>query len=196
MDELDELKGMWNTEKQKAHTTGADPIAVINAAKKRKRDTIRLKSLTVLILLITLGGIAVFFFYVARFTDGMSITGSWMMMGGLALRIFIEMISLSISGRVDLSKTSSASNRSFLKYYEFRKFIHGPVTISILIFYTIGFYMLTPEFSRYFSVPVMILIDVSYIVGAVIFGMAIRHGIRKEMVLLDETKKQVSDLGD
>jgi hypothetical protein len=74
--------------------------------------------------------------------------------------------------------------------------IHGPVTISILLLYTIGFYMLTPEFSRYFSLPVMILIDVSYIAGAAIVGIAIRHGIAKEMTILNAIKQQRLDLFD
>jgi hypothetical protein len=196
MDELDDLKGMWNTEKQIENAVVPDPAAVISAAQKRKGGTIRLKVLTILILLLTLAGIAAFFTYVAKFNDLTSIIGAWLMMGGLALRILIELISIGVSTRIDLSETSSSSNRSFLKYYEFRKMIHGPVTISILVLYTIGFYMLTPEFSRYFSLPVMILIDISYIVGAVIFGIAIRHGIKKEMTLLNAIIKQDAELND
>ena len=54
--------------------------------------------------------------------------------------------------------------------------------------------MLTPEFSEYFSLPLMILIDASYIVAAVIFGWNILIAVRKEMRYLNEIKRIQEDL--
>jgi hypothetical protein len=59
--------------------------------------------------------------------------------------------------------------------------MNGPVTVSIVILYSIGFYLLTPEFSLYFSTSMMVLIDLSYIIAAVIFISSIMKAVKKEM---------------
>jgi uncharacterized membrane protein YqjE len=64
--------------------------------------------------------------------------------------------------------------------------MNGPVTVSIVILYSIGFYLLTPEFSLYFSTAMMVLIDLSYILAAVIFIWSIRKAVKKEMTILNE----------
>jgi hypothetical protein len=46
--------------------------------------------------------------------------------------------------------------------------------------------MLSPEFSLYFCTPILIMIDVSYIFGAVIFIWFVRKTIKKEMNILNE----------
>ncbi|MEO9209891.1 MAG: hypothetical protein ABI208_02265 [Ginsengibacter sp.] len=68
-----------------------------------------------------------------------------------------------------------------MSYFRFRKIMNGPVTVSIVILYSIGFYLLTPEFSLYFSTSMMVLIDLSYIIAAVIFISSIMKAVKKEM---------------
>ena len=110
------------------------------------------------------------------------------MLGSLALRIVIELYSIFLSSKIDLSEAALKSNQQVLRYYQFRKRIHSPVTITIVALYTIGFYILTPEFSRYFSLPVMILIDSSYVVIGIVLITQIRKGIKKEMQHLSDIK--------
>lgn len=188
-DKFDELKNLWETSRKDVVQSPTDVSGIITIAEKKKRSTIKTQALNILVLLITLAGIAAFFFYVARFNNALSHIGAGLMMGGLALRILIECYSIYLSAKIDLSQPSVKANDAFSKFYQFRKKIHGPVTITILVLYTIGFYMLTPEFSLYFSLPVLVLIDLSYVVAAVIFTLSIRNGIRKEMAYLDDIRK-------
>jgi hypothetical protein len=189
IDQLEELKGVWKNVKQKTLPGSIDTTAIIIAARKRKLGTLKIKVLNILVLVLTLIGIGLFFFYVAKFNDPLSHIGSALMMGSLTLRIIIECYCIYLSLQIDLSKASIDTNKSFLEFYKFRKLIHGPVTITILILYTVGFYMLTPEFSLFFSFRMMVLIDLSYIVGASIVAFAIRRAIRNEMMHLSEIRK-------
>ena len=115
---------------------------------------------------------------------GVGRCGVSLMIGSISVRILIELFSIYLSTKIDLSAAAMKTNHDWLKFYQFRKRIHGPVTLIIIVLYTIGFYMLTPEFSLHFSFPVMILIDLSYIIGAIIFTWFIRNAIRKEMKYL------------
>ena len=54
--------------------------------------------------------------------------------------------------------------------------------------------MLTPEFSLYFSVPVLILIDLSYLVAAIIFTWFIINAVKKEMKILKQVLRITNDL--
>jgi len=47
--------------------------------------------------------------------------------------------------------------------------------------YFVGFYMLTPEFSRYISMGWLIAMDVSALLVAAILIIFIRKGIRQEL---------------
>ena len=62
------------------------------------------------------------------------------------------------------------------------------MTIGILIAYTVGFYVLTPEFADYLTTTQVILMDTSYLLAAAIFGFSIRKAIKDEMRILDELK--------
>jgi hypothetical protein len=74
--------------------------------------------------------------------------------------------------------------------------INGSVTLVIIIFYSLGFYMLTPAFSQIFSRPVLVLIDLSYILIAFIFIGFVRKTIKKEMIILQEIVHIQQDLID
>ena len=117
-----------------------------------------------------------------------------LMMGGLALRIVIELYSIYLSLHIDFSETTLKTNNASLAYFRFRKNINGPVTITIVVLYSIGFYMLTPEFSLYFSTPMLVMINLSYILAAVIFIFFIRKGIKKEMNNLNEILRIKNDI--
>jgi len=88
------------------------------------------------------------------------------MMAVLMIRILVELGSCIRFSRLDLTASAQAASTAFFRFYRFRPVIHGWFTIALVALYTTGFYMLTPEFSLYFSLPMMILIDASYLVGA------------------------------
>jgi hypothetical protein len=57
----------------------------------------------------------------------------------------------------------------------------------ILVIYSIGFYMLTPEFLKYLSVEMVIFYDVIYLVMILFLFFQFRKGIKKEMTNLELT---------
>jgi hypothetical protein len=185
-DEIDDLKNIWNTGKKNTPDAESSTNQIILMAKKNKRNAINSHIGTIAILMITLIGISLFFINVAHFRQTMSHFGIALMTGVLIIRIIIEFYSLYISQRISLTESALKSSDATLRFYKFRKQIHGPTMIIILVLYTIGFYMLTPEFSLYMDFKMMLFIDISYLVGAVPVGLSIRNGIRKEMHNLNE----------
>lgn len=112
-------------------------------------------------------------------------TGVWLMTGSILIRVIIEWLSILRSRQIRLDAQVLESTKTTLKYYQFRKTIHGPVTFIIVAIYTAGFYMLMPEFTSHVPVWLSLLVMISYPVGAVILICQIRKGIKKEM---DELK--------
>jgi cation transport ATPase len=192
--ETDNLKNLWQKARKDGNSEPSDANKIVAMAKQQIRSSIKLQLSTIIILIIVAVGLSVFFMYVSKFKHTLSHIGEGLMLGGLAVRIIIEWFSIHLSSNIDLSKTALKTSNESLAYAKFRKQINGPVTIAILILYTIGFYMLTPEFSLYFSTPVMILIDLSYIVAAVIFTLSIRNSIKKEKKILNEILRIRNDI--
>lgn len=185
-DEIDDIKKMWDAGKKSTSMAESNPDQIILMAKKNKRDTISQHIGTIAILTITLIGISCFFIYVAPVKQVISLIGVGLMTGSLVIRIIIEIYSLLISQKLDLTESALKNSDATIDFHKFRKQIHGPTMITILIFYTLGFYLLTPEFSLYLSSKIMVLVHLSYLVGAVIVGLSIRNSIKKEMLSLNE----------
>lgn len=193
-DQIDNLKNIWQDAKNKDYGQSRDTDQIINIAEKKMKSTVKMQVSTIIILVITLVGILSFFIYVAKFNQTLSHIGSGIMVGGLALRIIIELFSIHLSKKVNMSESALKTNNTSLSYIQFRKRINGPVTILIIVLYTIGFYLLTPEFSLYFSSLVLIMIDLSYILGAVIFTWFVRKAIKNEMSILNEILRIQNDI--
>ena len=192
--ESDNLKNLWQKARKDNKVEPADAGKIVAMAKQQIRSSINLQLSTIIILIIVVAGLLAFFMYVAAFKTTISHIGEGLMIGGLVVRIIIELISIHRSATIDLSKTALSTSNESVAYAKFRKQINGPVTIVILILYTIGFYMLTPEFSLYFSTPVMVLIDLSYIIAAAIFILSIRNSIKKETKILNEILRIRNDI--
>jgi hypothetical protein len=177
----DLMKDLWQSAKKSIPKVSTDISNIIASAEKKKRSTVQFHILNILVLTAVLAGVAAFFYFVAPMQTLISHMGITLMLGGLLVRILIEVYSFYLSSTLDLSEAALKSTTKILRFYQFRKRLHSPVTLTIVTLYTLGFYMLTPEFSRHFSLPMMILIDASYIVGAVFLIWQIRKGIKKEL---------------
>ena len=182
----DELTDLWKQAKQHNAPTLSAPDALADRARAIVKHTRNFHLGNVAILLAVVVGLLAFFYYVAPLQTLLSHIGIGLMIGGLLVRIGIELYSVARSGRINLGANAVQATDDALSFYRFRKKIHGPITIAIVLLYSLGFYLLTPEFSDYFSWPWMMLIDGSYLVGAVILILLIRQGIRKEMAALRE----------
>ncbi len=196
MDDLfDKLKNQWKEAKLDQPENKAGTNELIREANKQLKSVVHMHVGNIAILLFTLIGISAFFYFVARFQNTLSHIGVSLMIGGLTLRILIEGYSIYKSGKIDLSSATNEANNQFIRFYRYRRQIHGPVTILILLGYTVGYYLLIPEFSLYFSRFWIIVLAGSYPLAAAIFGFSIRKAIKDEMKYLNEVKRlgQVMD---
>ncbi|WP_282080207.1 hypothetical protein [Aquimarina algiphila] len=184
--EFDELQNKWQKGKKDIENNTETINETLAAITTKKNSSVQFHYGNIAVLSVTLIGIAAFFYFLAPVQEILSRIGVVLMLGGLLTRIVIECISVSKSKKIDVIDNVLKTTNNTIAFYKFRKQIHGPVTIIILALYTIGFYMITPEFSLYFSTWKMILIDVSYIIGAIIFISFIRKSIKKEIKTLLE----------
>jgi len=194
-DNIDDLKKLWQDSRVDERDNSTDIKNTILIAKHQMRSATRLQLTGILILVIVAAGLWAFFIYVARFRQTLSHVGAGLMIGGLIVRIITELFSIYFSTRINLADPALKTNNDSLRYFRFRRIVNGPFTTGILILYTIGFYMLTPEFSLYFSTPILIMIDLSYLLAALIFTWFIRNAVKKEMGILKEVLRITNDLG-
>ncbi|WP_298313173.1 hypothetical protein [uncultured Aquimarina sp.] len=184
--EFETLQNQWKKDKGNIESASNDAEEIFSSIKKKKSWSTRFHYGNILVLSIVLIGIIAFFYFVAPVKELLSRVGVGLMVGGLLIRIIIEVISVSKAKKINMVNDALQTTNDTITFYNFRKTIHGPVTIGIIGLYTIGFYMITPEFSLYFETWQMILIDVSYIIGAIIPFLAVRKNIKKEIKILLE----------
>ena len=184
--QIDNLKALWQKSRSNDSGAPADSGQIIALAKEKMKRAMRMQLSTILILTLTLAILCVYFLYGVPLNGMISRIGAILMTAGLALRILIEIYSILLARKVDPAETARDSNHAAWLYHRFRRIVNGPVTIAILILYSVGFYMLTPAFALIFSTSMLILIDVSYIFIALLFIAFIRRTIRKETRILDQ----------
>ena len=183
---IDHLKTLWQESKSNDSSEAANIGQIITLAKEKMKRTVRMQLGTIVILTLTLAILCVYFLYGVPLNLTISRIGAILMTAGVVLRILIEIYSIVLARKVHPAETAHNSNHAAWIYHRFRRVINGPVTIAILILYSIGFYMLTPAFALIFSTPMLILIDVSYIFIALLFIGFIRRTICKETQILDQ----------
>lgn len=180
----DELHRLWQAAKQDTSPTSLEASAMIAQARTHRRRTQRFHWINVAVLLLVVIGLGAFFTYLAPLQDTLSHIGIGFMIGSLLLRIGIEVYSAVISSRIDLSIAPRQALETARVFHRFRQTIHGPITGAIVALYSLGFFVLLPEFSRYFNLLWIVLMSVSYVIGAVFVTWQVRRGIRREMQAL------------
>jgi hypothetical protein len=186
--EMDDLKSIWKSAKgntEKAVTAAT----LISQAEAKKKNAVTSQFWNTGILLAVAIMLALVFYFFFPFRDTLSRTGIGFMIGGLLVRIAIEIFSISKSNKVNVSDTTTQATDDTLAFYEFRRKIHGPVTLTIVMMYIAGFYMLSPEFSRYISQTTLVIIDVGFLIGAIVMALLIRTGMQKELRDLESVIK-------
>lgn len=178
---MDNLIIEWKEAKKVMEQPVHTAEQLISIAKEKKKSVLYFHYGTIVILVITFIGIGLFFYYVLPLHTLLSITGIGFMLCGLLLRITIEIFSSIQSNRITLINDTSKTTNSALNFYKFRKKIHDIVSIIIVAFYIIGFYLLSPELSKYISLKWMIIIDSSFAAAVIFLIWQIRKGIKKEL---------------
>ncbi len=185
--EMDDISSLWQQAKASSQAQPKSSIAgLMQAAEARKKNALSAHFGNAAILLVTVAILVFYFYYLYYFEDVLSKVGYNVMIGGLVIRIMIEGYSVWRSRKVKISDTVRESVQNSISFLKFRKYVHGPVTLFILVTYFIGFYLLTPEFSRYFSTFWMVMIDISAFVAAIILTYYIRKGIKQEIQDLEK----------
>lgn len=180
--ETDDMKLLWQKAKgNNKNLASSQNIAdLITLGEAKKKSTLFAHYGNALVLAATVAVLIFYFYYLYDFQDLLSNIGINVMIGGLMVRIAIEIFSAVRSRRINISDPAVQSIQNTVSFYNFRKRIHGPTTIIIFVAYVIGFYVLTPEFSRHLTRSWVILMDVSALIIFIVLALVIRKGIRQE----------------
>lgn len=161
------------------HIPSADQI--ISHAKIKRRNTLNAQYGNIAILSAVLFVVALFLYELYPIPDPLNQWGTHMMVASLAIRIIIELISVVKSRKIDVTGVALKTTENTVKLYEFRNRIHGPVTIAMVVLYTLGFFMYVYGLGKYLDLIWLILLYGFYIIGAGFLIWAIRKGIKREM---------------
>lgn len=187
-----ELQNIWKNDRSKIETSSID-VLYKEISKKEKENYFSYYS-TITILLTTLIVISLFFYHVAPVNEILSRIGVGLMLSGLLFRIVIEIISIYKAKQINSLDNTLKIMDNIIDFHQFRKKIHQVIAPIIIGLYTIGFYMITPEFSLYIEFWNLVLIDISYVVIGIILFIIIRKGVKKEMQKLTEIIKLKSEI--
>ena len=190
--EMKALRDLW----QQSKPVAPKPVPLAQLQQKaaaRKRSSILFQYANIAILLALAVIIYLFLGLWFPYKTTLGKTGVLLMTGSLLVRVIIEAGSIIRTRKIRLDSALLQNTKDTLDYYLFRKKIHGPVTIIIVAVYSIGFYMLMPEFGKHVPTWLLLITMLSYPIGAVFIIFQIRKGIKKEInELLDLVELQTA----
>ncbi len=192
--EFNKLQNKWENNKKEIELSNDSLDILYSKIKEKEKANYFFYYGTITILLATLIVISLFFYYVAPVKETLSRIGVGLMVSGLLFRILIEIISIYKAKQINNIDDTLKTTENTINFHQFRKTIHSVIAPIIIILYTIGFYMITPEFSLYIEFWNLVLIDVSYVIIGIILFIVIRKGVKKEMQKLNEIIKLKDDL--
>lgn len=186
---MDDLVNEWKNAKNEPAANQPDLDTIIRKAESTKKSSRTFHIGNIIVLCIVALLLAAFFITVAPVQESLSHLALVLMLGGLLVRIIIEVISHRKLQHIDVTQTSAEANREALNFYTFRKKVHGPVTVAIIIAYVIGVGLLLPEFSNYLTTNSLLLYYAGFVVWGVIFIFFIRKKIGREVQALRDLGK-------
>lgn len=196
--EFDNLKNKWKAARPSTSGGASNIAELVDKGEAKKKNAVYHQYGNIIVLTIVLIIISLCFYFFFPFKALLSQVGMFLMVAGLVVRIGVEIFSTIKSGNIQFSDHALKTTTNTLAYYNFRKIVNGPVTISLVITYVVGFYILTPEFIKYVDWRWMLLFDTLFTISGVILIWQIRKGIKKEMEdlrdlvqLQDELTKKV-----
>jgi hypothetical protein len=195
-DELSDIKALWQTAKESSAKPLQKPEGIIAKAQSKKKSSLYQHYGNAGILCIWLIVVCFFFYYLYPFAENLSQAGVHLMVGGMALRIVVEAISLLRFLKIDLSDQTLKVTKDTVEFYDFRRTVNGPVTYMLVGIYIVGFFMLTPECSTYMGTLGILALDFVAIGMGVVLIRIIGKGIRQEMEdlwMLIELRKKLME---
>ncbi|MFT5890657.1 MAG: hypothetical protein ACI9Y7_000750 [Dokdonia sp.] len=192
--EFNKLQNKWESSKKEIELSNDSFDVLYSKIKKKEKENYFFYYGTITILLTTLFIISLFFYYVAPVKEIISRIGVGLMISGLLFRILIEVISIYKAKQISNLDNTLKTTENIINFHQFRKIIHKVIAPIVIVLYTIGFYMITPEFSLYIEFWNLVLIDVSYVIIGIILFIVIRKGVKKEMQKLTEIMELKNDI--
>ncbi|WP_452229344.1 MULTISPECIES: hypothetical protein [unclassified Lacinutrix] len=180
------LQSKWEDSKKSMEPAAINLENLYKKIKRKEKENYFFYYGTISILLITLIVISLFFIYVAPVEEVLSKIGAGLMILGLVFRIGIEVLSIHKARQINVLDDTLKTAENSIHFHQFRKTIHQVIAPIIIVLYTIGFFMITPEFSAYMELWNIILIDISYVVIGIILFIVIKKGVNKEMQKLSD----------
>jgi len=180
---MDQLIKKWKQEKETLSPEGSANLLVMQANIRKKQVQLEIYG-NIIVLALSMIILTWFFMFVVSLNDTASKGGMYLMLGGLLVRVVIEIISVVKFRHIRYSDHIAQATAAALSFYLFRRRVHRPVTAFILTMYIIGFYLLTPEFSQHIPLQWMIMMHVSFLIIAGVLFWLISKGVRKEMSTL------------
>jgi hypothetical protein len=192
--EIDDLKSAWRCAKMSSTSTKLTSSQIIDEAANRKKKAVMSHYGNIVILSAVAIMLVFTWRYFFPFRETLSRLGVALMVGGLIIRIIIEFFSVTKFRKANVSDTTSKAIEDTHDFLLFRKRIHGPVTITIVALYVIGFYMLSPEFSKYVAMSSLLTFDAIFLIAGVVLTLFIRRGIKQELRDLEAVAKLQKEL--
>lgn len=187
--EFDDLKNQWKAARSEATSTSPSFENILKKAESKRKSSLYFQYGNIIILSLVLVGIILCFIYLFPFQETFSRIGVGIMFAGLGIRIGVEIFSVIKAKAIRMTDSLAATTNHVQRYYAFRKRVNGPVTVSLVVAYIIGVFMLTPEFVKYVDPYWMGIFDGGFLIAAVLLIWQIGKGIRKEMKDLEEIVK-------
>ena len=188
-EDLELLQNSWDNNKNNKSAQTTNFSELYSMIQQKEKDNYRFYYGTIGILLGTLIIVCLFFYFLAPVQETLSRIGASLMITSLSIRILIEVNSIYKAKRIKPTDNTLSTAQHSIHFHQLRKKIHQIADTSSLAVYTIGFYLISPEFSLYIDFVYLLLIDFSYIIIGVILFIVIRKGVKKEIQHLEEIIK-------
>lgn len=176
MNNFEEIESNWKNQPEiEATEKGFQTLLKsLRTIKNKQRITNAVLGSSIIILI-------GFFFSIAGYNNQQVVLGISFMIGGLLIRILLEVLSIRALGKMNTLSRQTDFRNDLIAYYTNRKLVHFLWTPIIIICYVVGFLILLPLFKANLSAGFYTYIVVSSIVLLIFFSIFIAKQIRKEM---------------
>ncbi len=184
MEEYEKMKQIWKQQ----------PIAQpsekdFKQLKNRISQVARSQKIANMVLLLTVGVLLYFFYYINAIAYEHVAWALGAMIGVLLFRVVAELFSIHRLKKISATMDVSSFNTQLQDYYRKRLGVHLVLTPIALLIYCYSFWTLLPSFKISLSKGFYTYIVISSIGVLVVLGVLIFTQIRKELRILNELKE-------
>jgi len=193
-EDFEALQDLWEADKNNIPTSTKSSKEMISSITSKKQGITQFQYGNIFVLLLTLVVIVTFFIFIAPVQELLSRIGAGIMIIGLIIRIGIEFYSSKQAKKLDVTQNTLQNLNHSIAYLKTRKWIHKELTFSIIIAYTIGLFLIIPEFIKYLGLIPVIVFYGMYIISGIIIIVKLRPKIKQELIDIQEiikTKKRI-----